>query len=87
MSENVKRKSGKYPYKPTKKEMHIVDSFNGIELLKSYLKVEIGRIEGLIDRDYLDPMTDSDYHYEKGRTEAFRYVLSRLDELSKEEVR
>lgn len=84
MSE-VKRKSGKYPYKPTKKEMHIVDSFNSIELLKSYLLVETKRIDDILKSDYADVLSDKDIYYEQGRMEAFRYVLSILDELSKEE--
>ena len=78
----IKRESSKYPFRPTEKEMHAVDMFNNIELLKSYLKVEIKRLEDILESSYGDYLSDE---YDQGRMEAFSYVLSRLDESSKEE--
>lgn len=75
MSE-IKRKSGKYPYRPT----------DNVEILKDFLKVEIGRLQGLIDRENFNIIEDSDYpHYEQGLVVAFKDVLSILEESNKEE--
>ena len=53
--------------------------------LISYLKVEIKRIERIIDGDYADFMTLEEYHHEKGRVEALDYVWKRLNEILEEE--